>query len=71
MSVATIYEPEWNKTPNWFTKNWVFVQSQSVCRHKNHLPGLICMYIPSGGVYRHTCPACGHVTEVKGSEITY
>jgi hypothetical protein len=40
-----------------------------ICMHPEHEPpGMI--HIPYGKGYRHVCPACKRVVEMRGSDVT-
>ena len=41
-----------------------------VCTHPQH-NGPMHISVPSGCVYKHTCPGCGHVTWLEGNDISF
>jgi len=44
---------------------------QRVCSDARHMPGPLLLYIPPGEEYHYNCPTCGHLTVLRGSNVTY
>lgn len=40
------------------------------CTSSRHTPGPLLLYIPPGEEYRYACPSCGHVTVLRGRDVT-